>query len=175
MLRRGDIALSFGMILSVIIIAAILGVAVYVIMQFLGLKECTEVGLYSRDLQTRVDSAWKADSAERQMFTGTLPSEVEKVCFGNLSSSRDAPEYRELRNYQGENFNLFFYPQIDCDLNAVKIEHAASRDFYCVDVVKGKVTLELNKGSFESLVKICAPGDVSCRSAGVPAETSNNN
>ena len=163
MLKRGDISLSFGMILSVIIIAAILGVAVYVLIQFLGLKECTELGLYSRDLQTRVDSAWSADSTERQKFTGAVPSGVEKVCFGNLSAGRNAPEYRELRNYQGEDVNLFFYPALDCELTAIKIEHATVRNFYCVNVESGKAALELNKGSFESLVRVCAPGDVACR------------
>lgn len=163
MLRQGDISLSFGMILSVIIIAAILGVAVYVLIQFLGLKECTELGLYSRDLQTRVDSAWGADSTERQRFTGAVPSGVEKVCFGNLSAARNAPEYRELRNYQGEDVNLFFYPALDCELTAIKIEHAAARDFYCVDVTRGQATFELNKGSFEALVRVCEVGDAACR------------
>ncbi len=170
--KHGDISLSFGMIISVIIIAAILGVAVYVIIQFLGTKECTELGLYGRDLQTRVDSAWRADSTERQTFASNVPNGVDKVCFGNLDSARNAPEFRELRNYVGEDVNLFFYPLADCDLTAIKIEHVASRDFYCVDVVSGKATFELNKGSFESLVKVCAPNDSSCRTAsGVPVTT----
>lgn len=170
--KRGDISLSFGMIISVIIIAAIMGVAVYVIIQFLGTKECTELGLYGRDLQTRVDSAWRADSAERQTFTSNVPTGVDKVCFGDLDGSRDAPEFRELRNYVGEDVNLFFYPRVDCDLTAIKIEHVAPRDFYCVDVVSGKATFELNKGSFESLVKVCAPNDSACRAAsGAPAST----
>ena len=52
---------------------------------------------------------------------------------------------------------------MSCDLTAVKIEHAANRDVYCVDVKSGKAAFELNKGSFESLVRVCASGDMACR------------
>jgi isoleucyl-tRNA synthetase len=109
---------------------------------------------------------WRCGKCKKEVVVGSI-DELKK-----LSGTRDAPEFRELRNYVGEDVNLFFYPRVDCDLTAIKIEHVAPRDFYCVDVVSGKATFELNKGSFESLVKVCAPNDSACRAAsGAPAST----
>src|SRR3989338_2426588 len=60
--KRG-LELSFSMIFSIIVIIAIVAVAFYMISYLLKLKNCTELGLFGRDLQDTIDRAWNSDSA----------------------------------------------------------------------------------------------------------------
>ena len=89
--KRG-LELSFSMIFSIIVIIAIVAVAFYMISYLLKLKNCTELGLFTRELQETVDRAWNADSSS-ELFERTLPSFVDKVCVGSLEQGTNAPEY----------------------------------------------------------------------------------
>ena len=58
--KRGQIDISFGMIFSIILIIAVVGVAFYVINNFIELKKCTEIGLFYDDLKKYIDEAWQS-------------------------------------------------------------------------------------------------------------------
>src|SRR3989344_5058326 len=117
MSKRGAIELSFGMIFSVIIIIAIVGVAVYAITTFLNIGKTSQFGLFHQRFQETVDDVW-ASSITNRVVSFSLPSDVKLVCFGSLSGSTYNPQYaeefQELKryssNFEQQNTNRFLYP-----------------------------------------------------------------
>lgn len=152
-MKKGEISLSFGMIISIIIIVAILAVAFYAIRYFLNLKDCTELGLYAKDIQTKIDDAWNSDIS-KDVFSAALPSKVKSVCFGNITSQASSwDEYDLLKNYQGRG-NMFYYPPSSCDLKYTTLKHVNLGNFFCVKTSKGKATVKIEKNSQDSLVTL---------------------
>lgn len=158
MQKRGQFNISFGMIFSIIIIIVIIGVAFYVIMSFLQTSKCAEIGLFYDDLREHIDKAWQA-TKYRDSFTGTLSSGVEMVCFGD--SSQTPREYRkefdELVREGRRGHNVFISPKKEaCDVSLVsmKLEHAKTDQFFCVDVNDNKLSIKIEKNVFDSLVTI---------------------
>ncbi len=162
--KRGDISLSFGMIFSIILIISILAVAGYAVMYFIDLKDCTTIGLFYRDIQGEVDDAWQSDTV-RDSFTGAVPGDITRVCFGNLSEGKALPEYNLLRLYAGKNASIFFYPPAKaCDTPYAQLPHSTINGFFCLPVVKGKVTVNFVKNTYDRLVTVCNPADGPCES-----------
>jgi hypothetical protein len=155
--RRGQMQISFNFIIAIILIVAAIGVAFYVITVFLSLGECSEMGLFYRDLESAVDKAWQAEITER-VFTGVVPGEVEQVCFGDLNElprTGFSEQYQFLKRYGSHGVNVFLYPgggACDGELARHLVDHVAATGLFCVDVVDGRVSLELEKGSFDSEV-----------------------
>lgn len=155
--KRGDVSLSFGTIFSIIVIIAIIGVAVYAITYFVGLKKCTEISLFYKNLQDKTDQAWSSDSVS-DMFVGTLPTDIEKVCFGNVSMAPAGPEYTALKVYARQNANVFMYPPKEaCETKHVALKHAKFNSFFCVPVDDGRLRVSMKKSSYEALVTIDSP------------------
>ncbi len=154
--------LSFSVIFSIIVIAAILAVAFYTIGYFLKLKNCTELGLYARDFQSKIDDAWNADSVN-DLFTGFVPSGVDEVCVGDLEEAGIGTRDSALKRFQGTGANLFYYPvPSSCDLRYGKLEHVQFPSFTCVEVIEGKAGFKIVKGSYDNLVFVCAGNATSC-------------
>lgn len=146
--------MSFSMIFSILVIAAIIAVAFYAITYFISLKSCTELGLFGRELQDKIDEAWNADSVKTS-FEQSVPSDIKKVCIGNIElASRESEEWKVWRNY-AERGNLFFYPPLDkCDVNYKKLNHVEITGFECLNVINGKAKVDLEKEVFDDLVKL---------------------
>ncbi len=150
--------LSFNFIVAIILIVAAIGVAFYVITVFLGLGECSEMGLFYRDLESAVDKAWQAEITER-VFTGVVPGEVEQVCFGSLEElprTGFSEQYQFLKRYGSHGVNVFLYPEggaCDGELSRHNVEHVAPSGLFCVPVSEGKVEVGLEKGTFDSEVQ----------------------
>ena len=115
---QGVFGMPFSVIFSIILIAVFLVVAIFAIKYFLGIKNCTEIGMFVDDFQTEVDSAWNSQSSEKT-FTSTLPSKIEYVCFADLNEEASGGVkdkegksiYDELKKNAIYANNLFFYPQ----------------------------------------------------------------
>ncbi|MBU0466482.1 MAG: hypothetical protein KJ718_04035 [Nanoarchaeota archaeon] len=173
---QGIFGLSFGAIFSIFIIALIIAVAFFAINHFLSLNKCTQVGFFYNNLQREVEKAWTS-GIYGDAFNGSLPqsgllgTKIKKVCFGRLDSSFiDDPAVNNelLTNYlfnPSENKNIFLYPPEEaCDKSLAtfnlrcregKSECMTTSDrFFCVNVVKGKVSVFLRKGDTEALVKV---------------------
>ena len=158
MLKKGQLHLSFGMIFSIIIIIAIIGVAIYFISNFLGTTKCVEVGFFYDNLKTHIEKAWRS-TIHQDTFADSLPSEIELVCFGNftqtpLNEYKDEYEYLKRRYFDK---NLFLYPpQKACDgeLSSFSLDHIKTNNFFCVPVKEGKAQIKTEKGNFDSLVTI---------------------
>jgi hypothetical protein len=162
MYKKGDLSLSFGMIFSIILIIGILGVSFYAIRYFIGLKQCTDYGLFNQDLDKEVAKAYESDSV-KATFTGTVPGAIKEVCFGSLKETSSVPEYVEIKKrYGSREGNLFFYPPQDAEdiCNKVSyrmIEHLSTEKlggFTCFHVKSGKVSFKLEKGSFDNAVYV---------------------
>lgn len=155
-MEKKGFELSFSMIFSIIVIVAIIGIAFYVINYFLDLGECTEVSMFYRDFQQKIDSAWNSEIT-RDEFVGSLPGGIESVCLGNLSRGGSGEEYEEMRAYERFNFNIFLFPgRKSCEMARSRINHLDTADIglTCFPVENGEVRIGIEKGSFDSLVKI---------------------
>ena len=159
--------MSIGTIFSIFIIVVIVAVTIYVIVHFLGINKCSEVGFFYEDIQDEVDKAWTSgrysDVYDISLSSsGVLKTDVEEVCFGNLTATTSS-EYRdrqsEFRYGAGynRNANLFMYPgkSVCQGLASKKIEHAKIEEFFCLDVKNPQnLKIKINIETRESLVRI---------------------
>src|SRR3989344_783382 len=157
--KRG-LELSFAMIFSIIIIVATLGVAAYVLTNFLSLKNCSEAGLFYHDLDDFVQEAWREDIA-RKTFESELPSGISAVCFGNTSQSGNGLEYDALKRYGRNGENMFFYPPEKACNAAFNIDNLEIERWTCFKPISDKVSISLEKEIFDNSVKLC--GEDNCR------------
>ncbi len=158
--KRGQLDISFGMIFSIILIVAVIGVSFYAITKFLEIKNCTGVALFYDEFQNKVDSIWASSSA-RTNFEGALPSGINYVCFGNENlpntNIKYGQQYREISRYIRNGANTFIYPpEKGCETPSTKIEHLdlTNLGFECFEVKEGKVELALEKTSSDSEVRL---------------------
>lgn len=164
--KRGQevMGMSFGVILSIIIIIAIIGVATYAIVHFVGLKKCTDTGFFYRDLQDEVNRAWTAGTGRyRNTISVPAPSGITHFCFGDLgiSSTVFAVQRAELQNLVqfGLEGNAFLYPPneaCDGELFSYNLEHAeAGNNFFCIQKDNdGKITAAIMKEPSDRVVTI---------------------
>jgi len=156
--KRGVISISFGMIFSIILIIAIIGVAFYAITYFLNLSKCTEIALFYQGFQEEVDEAW-ASEITRETFVGKLPGGIEAVCFydRDAESIGSGEEYDALKDYFITQGNMFLYPPENaCEQVSRKALHIdlSGSGWHCFQVRNNKVDIPLEKGSFDALVKL---------------------
>ncbi|MCX6748310.1 MAG: hypothetical protein NT076_01775 [Candidatus Pacearchaeota archaeon] len=134
--KKADLNISFGMIFSIILIIAFVGVAFYAIRGFLSTKNCAELGQFKQDLQDSIDKAWGSDESSF-VFSRTIGAEA---CIINISASQigaNEEQYNSFKKlgYQG---NLFFYPLSRCKgsvfiLNHINLDKITSKENpYCL-------------------------------------------
>ena len=164
--KRGAIELSFGMIFSIIIIIAIIGVGVYAITTFLQIGKTSQIGLFHQRFQETIDEVW-ASAITNRVVSFSLPRNIGLVCFGSLAGNSYNPQYenefRELKRYasgfEQQNTNRFLHPQEKAGGFAYKkvdkIDLSGlTNGFDCFEVRNGAVRIRLMKNEFEPLVKI---------------------
>ncbi len=164
--KRGAIELSFGMIFSIIIMIAIIGVAVYAITTFLNIGKVSQISLFHQRFQDTVNEIWSS-SITNKVVTFSLPGTVEFVCFGNLAGNSYNPKYEEEFNelkryssgFEQQNTNRFLYPPGKAGELAYKkvdkIELSGlTNGFDCFEVRDGSVRIRLQKNEFDSFVKV---------------------
>lgn len=163
--KRGAIELSFGMIFSIIIMIAIIGVAVYAISAFLDIGTASQFGLFHQQFQETIDEVW-ASSITNKVSSFSIPKSIDLVCFGSLSGSSYNPryedEFNELKryssNFEQQNTNRFLYPSDkggEFTYKKVgKIDLSTMNGFDCFEVKSGVLKIRLVKEEFDALVKI---------------------
>lgn len=154
--------ISFGMIFSIILIVIFIGFAIYVIIKFLDFGESNRAVVFMNELQEDIDKMW-AGSGGQETREYSLPKETEKICFVDFSSPANnlLEEYSEFELVsQGKN-NLFLYPLssgrgfdskqiINIDLDKI----TKTRNPYCIDSARSKITIEISKDFKETLVSL---------------------
>jgi len=160
---QGIFGISFGVIFSVLLIIFFVIIAFFVIRAFLNTGDCVKVGLFIDDFKEGIKEAWNSQSSSFE-FSGNLPTNLEYVCFANLSANfngmgREVNE--EIVRYEGKNANLFFYPRSKaCDMPSHNIDYldigkiTSLKNPYCVAVNNGKFSVQLEKGFNDNLVGV---------------------
>ncbi|MEK6800751.1 MAG: hypothetical protein AABY05_02360 [Nanoarchaeota archaeon] len=162
--KRGQevFGMSYGVIFSIILIIAIIGIGFFVIQHFLELSQCTEIGNFYKSVQEKVDECWNSGICKDDLkeFEYKLPSKIKNVCFGSIdlpANSVDSPIKIKIEDYAFETSeNLFLYPpEAACDGNlySLDLKHSLIGGFFCVstsDLEKIKLNKEVN----DSVVRI---------------------
>ena len=156
----------FGMpistIFSVFLIAIFIVVAFFAIKYFMNIGKCNEQGMLIDDLRGEIDDAWQSQSSSKT-FSRSLPSGIEYACFADLSkgasataSTKEKEIYKELKKNADYTANLFFYPQKNSCIKATNVEHVNMNmsNPYCFSVENDKIEIKIEKGSYDSLVKV---------------------
>ncbi len=163
---KAQMHISFGMIFSIILIIFFIAFAFYGIRMFLGFQDSAVTTSFVGDLRADVERVWRS-SQTSQVYSYSLPSRVEAVCFGDFSEDvgkgMNRSIYSELRKTYFAEENLVFYPVKRSDMESVKIEHldifemtsgTDGQNPLCIPVRDGKLQLRLTKGISNSLVKV---------------------
>lgn len=160
--------MSFGVIFSIILIVFILVVAGIAVNHFLGLKKCTQIGLFIEDFAEEggdIDTAWNSQKFIDEIDYA-LPSNLDYVCFANLSNSIkggsiESKVYSDISIYKFANGNMFFYPREKaCNMPYVTVKHidinkiTESKNPYCIPVEDGKIRIKIEKGFNEEFVRL---------------------
>ncbi len=162
--KRGQLfGLSFSMIFSIILIVVFLAIAFIAIRAFLTTQDCAKIGIFVDDFKNRVDKAW-ASQQEDSQFKGSLPNNLEYVCFFDLDNKNTGVNSDigdALNVFEGTGSNMFFYPVGKAcsaprhNINHLDIQKITSgRNPYCIKVDNGNVNLNLKKGFNDRLVSI---------------------
>ena len=157
--KKGQIfGMSFTTIFSILLIIAFIIIAFIAIRYFLGIGECSEVGLFYRDLQEEVDDIYFGGQVVDKGFEIKLPSGIGKVCFANLSEKITNQEDYSAMDAGNKNHNVFLVLfQKACNLGSNKINHINMTEItknsnpWCVDVSR---ELRLKKDFYDKYVRI---------------------
>jgi len=160
---QGIFGISFGTIFSVILIVFFIVIAFIVIKSFLNTQKCAKIGIFIDNFENDVKDAWNSQSSSFES-SGNLPSNIDYVCFANLSENFNGDNFdieNEIGLYQGQNANLFFYPNKNtCNMPYHYIEHldigkiTALKNPYCIAVKKGQIKIQIEKGFNDALVSL---------------------
>ena len=161
-MKKGQIKLSFGMIFSIILIIVFLAFAFYAIKTFLGIQYNVQTEKFINDLKSDIDRVWKStESSGEEEYA--LPSKIDYICFIDFEASANGPMeniYSELGFVYFGDENMMFYPIGSSNTDSVKIINIALEEItsgenpFCIENVRGKVTLTLVKDIDEALVTI---------------------
>ncbi len=138
--KRGQLHLSFGMIFSIILIIAFLIFGFYAIKKFIDLQGSIQNENFARDLQIDVDKMWKSSQGS-QKITYPISNKVSAVCF---------------KDDEFQNLQLISTTLIKGDLiQNIDIKKITEEENpYCIQTVKGEISLTLVKDYGETLVTI---------------------
>ena len=157
--KRGQhtMGLPFGIIFAIFLIVVFVVIAFIAVGYFLDIGESSSVGMFYRDFEDAVDDAMRGQF-EESSFEIDLPSDIDSVCFANLSDviTNLGAEYDAIRNYDVYDANVFLVPpeyaqnmqwKLIERINVSKI--TVEENPYCVDVDGGFV---IKKGFYDKLV-----------------------
>ncbi len=132
--------LSFGMIFSIILIIIFIAFSFYGIKKFLEFQDTVKIEQFVNGLQSDVNKMWQSSGGGSTKVDYLLPLKIQDVCFKD-------------DDYE----NLIFHS--DKFAGGGKIEHiniskiTEDGDF-CVENIKGKVKIIIEKNYGDSLVTI---------------------
>lgn len=155
--------LSFGMIFAVILIIFFVIIAFIVINQFLCTRDCAKTGMFFSELNKKVEEAWNSGDITSK-FNIDLPSQVEAVCFANLTEyfiGTNKVIGDKIATYDTED-NLFLYApkKTCCDFSSYSIERLnlgriiERENPYCIKLSNGRGSLIVEMDNNDRLVRI---------------------
>ena len=161
MKKKGQqvMGMSYGMIFALILIAIFIVMAFMGIKSFLSFGRTSSVGLFYNELQEEINDVWMSQSSADH-FKIDLPEGVRKVCFANLSAkiTNQGEEYELIKDFFIYEANLFLFPPGASEGMEWKLmDHidigriTAKNNPNCIDVGNG---LTIRKDFYDKLVWI---------------------
>jgi len=155
--------LSFGMIFAVILIIFFVIIAIIVIEKLICMRDCAKTGIFFSELNNKVKDAFNSGDMTSN-YSIDLPSNVEAVCFANLTEDFKGTNKaigEELATYNTED-NLFLYAPKNtcCNFISYNIQHldlekiTASENPFCIKLTRGKGDLIVDIQGGEHFVSI---------------------
>lgn len=140
--KRGQETMSipFGLIFSIILIVVFLVIAFVAVKYFLDLSDCTGVGQFYDNFQSKIDEAYKTGTSSFK-FKPNLPSNIDKICIFNYTGEvTNKIDGKDITN-KDPVATVYLLPQGNaCSMYFKEIKH--------LDV--GKLTENKNPRCFES-------------------------
>jgi len=161
--KKGQLKISFGVIVSIILIVIFIMFSFFVIQKFLGVKNSIQLGQIKDDLQKDVDRVWKSSQgSEKKSYF--VPNQIRLICFADFLSG-ERGEYLEIYDDLKFNFfnkeNLFFYPSESAEgFGGVAIENlniekiTEEKNPSCLKNNNGIVEMTIKKDFNENLVTV---------------------
>lgn len=157
------LGMSFGIIFSIILIVFFIIIAGIVIRSFLKTGDCAKIGIFIDSFESDIKKSWNAQF-NSHTFKANLPSNIDYVCFANLSNSNKG-EFQEigfeLGLFEGRIANIFFYPSGKaCEIPYYMIKHldigriTRTNNPNCVVVDSGKIDINVEKGLNDRFVNV---------------------
>lgn len=143
--KKGQMKLSFGMIVSIILIIFFLAFAFYAIQKFLGWNDTGLNVNFKNDLQTDITTVWRSSESNR-LEEYRISNKVKRVCFVD-----DGYENFVLTGEDGKYIVGYNLKHVDFDTTII------SGNSFCFDDLKGKVSMILRKDFGEVLISIKKP------------------
>jgi len=138
--RSGQVAISFGMIFSIVLIIIFLGFGFYAIKKMLDLQSTVQIEKFLSDFQSDVDKMWKSVQGS-QSVTYSLPTKIISICFQD----------DEFENVRFNSKSLIKGTNIEnIDIEAILEEDNP----FCINNIKGKISFTIAKEYGETLVTI---------------------
>jgi len=157
------LGLSFSVIFSIFLMIFFIIIAFIAIKAFLDSKKCAEIGFFRDAFEKQIKKTWNSQKDSFD-FKGTLPSNIDYVCFANLTNQRRG-EFSdigfELGVYKERGDSMFLYPTgKSCSMPSHNVKYLDIEDItrsqnpYCIEVKKGIVNLRIEKGFNQRLVSV---------------------
>lgn len=138
--KRGQMEISFGMIFSIILIIIFLAAGIYGITQFLNFQKTVQIDKFMSDFQNDINTMWKSPQGSEPL-TYTLPTDIISVCFKN-------DQFQNLQFTSAHPINGVLIENINIE------NITAKENPYCIQNVKGQITLTIVKDYGETLVRV---------------------
>jgi hypothetical protein len=138
--RSGQLNLSFGMIFSIILIIVFIAFGIYAIIKFIDLQKSIQIESFLNDFQNDVNNMWKSPQGSTPL-TYSLPTKISSVCFSN-------DEFQNLKFISNEIISEKMIEHLDI------AKTTAKENPFCIQNIKGKISLTLVKDFGETLVRV---------------------
>jgi len=160
--NKGQMKISFGMIVSIILIVFFLAFAIYGIIWFLKAQKAAKVGIFMQNFQDDVHSLWGGTYGE-QTHEYYLPKDIEYVCLKKPEFTEEVDMFFYPRDY-GINIAAINISYLDLDKSTstenkrinplVNMPYNEPSGTICIKNVQEKVTIKLTKKYGERAVTV---------------------
>lgn len=157
------VGMSFSTIFSIILMIFFVVAAFIAIRFFYNMTNCSKLSSFILDFKSEIKKAWYG-SSNKYTFSANVPSGIKYVCFADASKDlkgKDKDKLDEDYLDEGIDGNMFIYPKgKNCDFPVAKIDYLNMAELiktenpYCIPVTNGKISIKIEKGLNDNLIKI---------------------
>lgn len=149
--------MPFGLIFSIMLIVVFIVLAFIAIRYFLRIGDCSTIGIFYRDFESKINSAWGSTEIKDE-FEISLPGSIQKICFFNSSARvTNYQDYNLIGSYSGQDNLIPIPPKNNCNMQSKFIPHldiqgiTKEKNPYCIPTDR---SIKIVKGIYDRLVLV---------------------